>query len=125
MFGRDVLRDILRDIGGKQPWRFQARNCAASPVLTASALKAGGIFLRDARKNAFAAGAFNSRPNAGKFLLESLPDLFRKLEIGRRVPGDLAFLCCGRNQRRRDGLRRRHCRTQRRGVDKRHSGGAI
>ena len=63
-------------------------------------VQARGIFLRYARKDALAAGALDARADAGKLLLERLTDFFGELKIRRRVPGDLAFLRRGRNQRR-------------------------
>jgi hypothetical protein len=61
-------------------------------------MQAGGIFLCDPGKDSLSARTFDAHANAENFLLEDLAGFFRELEIGRRVPGELPFFRCGRNQ---------------------------
>ena len=85
MFSRNVLCDVFRDIGGEQVLPLPHDELRrVSRAYRIRHVKAGGIFLRDARKNALAACPFDPRADAGKFLFKSLADLLSELKISRR-----------------------------------------
>jgi hypothetical protein len=68
-------------------------------------MDSAGIFLTDALKNAFGAGALDPGRDPRVFRFERFGDLLGKRKINRRVPDDLAFAPGGVDQLRRDGLR--------------------
>ena len=67
----------------------------------------GRIFLIDASKDALGARPLDAHGNAGIFRLECFAEAFRKLEIHRRVKGNLAFFFRRLDQGRRHRFRRR------------------
>jgi hypothetical protein len=112
--------DIFRYIGRQQFLAVPSKNCAASPVLTASGTwRPEAYSCADARKNAFAPCALHARANAREFLFKGFTDFFCKLQIGRGVLGQLALFRCGGNQSAGNRLRRRWRGVQRRGVNER------
>src|SRR5215471_5102188 len=99
---------------------FHTRNCAASPVLTASAICSPDAFSCATREKMRSPPARSTRTRM--LLFEGLTDFFRQLEVGRRVPSKLAFFRRRSDQCRCDAFSWWRCRTQRRRIDKRQCG---
>jgi hypothetical protein len=86
-----------------------------------------GIFLTDALKHAFGAGALHAHRDAGIFRLERLGDALRDRQVDRGVVDDLAFLlrrleqlrrdCAGGRSRRGDRGDHARCRERRRSLE--------
>jgi hypothetical protein len=92
MLGRKVSRNVLGHAGHKQFLSLphqKLRGVAGTDRI--GNMQSGCIFLRNARKDALAAGSLDTNANACKFLFEGLADFLRELEVGRSVPGKLAF----------------------------------
>src|SRR5262245_32103014 len=92
MLRRNMFGDILRHIGRQQILTLPCKKLRSVPCAHGVRhMQARREFLRDAGKNSFAARPLDTHAYTGKSLLESLSDFFRKLEIRRGVPGDLAL----------------------------------
>src|SRR5665811_1569874 len=88
----EMLHDLFRQVRCEPAVTFPDDAMRlVSGVDDIDGMDVGGILLTDAGKNALGAGSLYTRNNAGKLRLECLAEALRKLQVHRRVKGNLAF----------------------------------
>ena len=111
MLGRIEFRYVFRHVGRQHALILPIhQQRSVRRIDHVDGMHVGGIFLADALQQTFGAAALDPAGHAGIFGLERLADLLRQLQVDRGIPGDLAFLLGGLDQRRRDRARRRRGR---------------